>query len=179
MRDLERSARIDEVGHADRHAGAPARINSAASSPVMTPPTPLMGISTAWATSQTMRTAMWWHSGPERPPLGLATRDLRVWTSMAMPWMELMTERPSAPAASRLGDLGDVDRSHLHEQRLIGHLAAGSHNGRGALGRGAHGGTAGGDIRAAHVDLVAGSQGHSSTYISSARTNSSTEWPAT
>ena len=80
---------------------APARINSAASSPVMTPPTPLMGISTAWATSQTMRTAMWWHSGPERPPLGLAKRDLRVWTSIAMPWMELMTERPSAPAASR------------------------------------------------------------------------------
>ena len=58
-----------------------------------------------------------------------------------------------------LGDLGDVDRRHLHEQRLIGHLAAGSHNGRGALGRRAHGGTAGGDVGAAHVDLVAGSPG--------------------
>ena len=58
-----------------------------------------------------------------------------------------------------LGNLGDINRSHLYEQRLIGHLAAGSHNGRGALGRGAHGGTAGGDIRAAHVDLVAGSPG--------------------
>ena len=34
-----------------------------------------------------------------------------------------------------LGNLGNVDRSHLYEQRLIGHLAAGSHNGRGALGR--------------------------------------------
>ena len=46
-----------------------------------------------------------------------------------------------------LGDLSDVDRRHLHEQRLISHLAAGGHDGRGALGRGAHGGTAGGDAR--------------------------------
>lgn len=46
-----------------------------------------------------------------------------------------MTERPSgAGSLEGLGDLGDVDRRHLHEQRLIGHLAAGSHNGRGALG---------------------------------------------
>ena len=58
-----------------------------------------------------------------------------------------------------LSDLGDVDRCHLHEQRLVGHLTARGHDGRGALGRGAHGGTAGGDIRAAHVDLVAGSPG--------------------
>ena len=58
-----------------------------------------------------------------------------------------------------LGNLGDVDRRHLYEQRLIGHLAAGSHNGRGALGRGAHGGTAGSNIGAAHVDLVSGGPG--------------------
>ena len=58
-----------------------------------------------------------------------------------------------------LGNLGDVNRSHLYEQRLIGHLTAGSHDGRSALGRGAHGGTAGGNIGAADVDLVAGSPG--------------------
>ena len=58
-----------------------------------------------------------------------------------------------------LGNLGNVDRSHLHEQRLVGHLAAGGHDGRGAFGRGAHGGTAGGDVGAAHVDLVSGSPG--------------------
>lgn len=98
---------------------APARINSAASSQVMTPPAPLMGISTAWATSQTMRTAMWWHSGPERPPLGLATRDLRVWDVDGHALDGVDDRKPSGAAASRaLGDLGDVDRRHLHEHGL-------------------------------------------------------------
>ena len=58
-----------------------------------------------------------------------------------------------------LGNLGNVDRSHLYEQRLVGHLAARGHDSRGALGRGAHGGTAGGNVGAAHVDLIAGSPG--------------------
>lgn len=71
-----------------------------------------------------------------------------------------MTERPSAPAASTaLAISATLTGAIFYEQRLIGHLAAGSHNGRGALGRGAHGGTAGSNIGAAHVDLVAGSPG--------------------
>ena len=80
---------------------APAKIISAASSHVATPPMPLMGIFTALAASHTMRTAMAWIAGPETPPVGLESMLLRVRTLRCMPLMVLMRHRASAPAASQ------------------------------------------------------------------------------
>ena len=79
-------------------AEAPASIIWAASSPLDTPPIPRMGRSTAWATSQTIRTATGRTAGPDRPPVFIFSTGRRVFTSMRIPRRVLMSERASAPA---------------------------------------------------------------------------------
>ena len=57
-----------------------------------------MGRSTAWATSQTIRTATGRTAGPDRPPVFIFSTGCRVFTSMRIPRRVLMSERASAPA---------------------------------------------------------------------------------
>ena len=136
MRDLKRSTRIDEVGHADRHAGGAGQDK----------------LSRILASHDTADTVDGDIDGLGNLPdhahgdvvakrarkaaLGLGHAGL---AGMNIDGHALDGVNDRKAIGSRglesLGDLGDVDRRHLHEQRLIGHLAAGSHNGRGALGR--------------------------------------------
>ena len=82
-------------------ASAPAMSSSTASSPVITPPTPMMAAS-GWAarTSNTARTATGWMAGPDSPPpAGPDPRTgRRRSTSMAMASTVLIRVTASAPA---------------------------------------------------------------------------------
>lgn len=145
MRDLERSARIDEVGHTDRHAGGTGQdklgriFASHDTADAVDGDIDGLGNLPDHAHGDVMT------QRARKTALGLCHAGL-AGMDVDGHALDGVDDRKAVGAGGLegLGDLGDVDRRHLHEQRLIGHLAAGSHNGRGALGRGAHGGTAGG-----------------------------------
>ena len=61
---------------------------------------PRMGMSTAWATSHTMRTATGSTAGPDRPPVFIFRMGRWVFTSMRIPRRVLMRDTASAPASS-------------------------------------------------------------------------------
>ena len=159
---------------------APARINSAASAPLMTPPTPTIGSLTALWTSHTMRTAMGCRAGPDMPPVGLDSLLLRVRTSMAMPGMELMTVRMSAPSASsaRATSTTRAGAIFTSSGRLV----------RPRTARMTSAAPSGVDPMAQPPAAMLGqlmlisrpaAKGASSSKSSTAATYSSTEWPAT
>src|SRR6185436_14719175 len=72
--------------------------NSRTSSALVIPPIPMIGTpGMADAISHTMRTATGLIAGPERPPVLAAIRGARFRQSIAMPFIVLMAEMPSAP----------------------------------------------------------------------------------
>ena len=76
-------------------------IISRASSPLLTPPVPMIGTSTARARSYTQRTAMGRIAGPETPPTRLARTGCPLSRSITMPGPRvLIAVRASAPAAT-------------------------------------------------------------------------------
>ncbi len=159
-RNLERSARIDEVGHTDRYAGSASQDKLGRVLTGHDAADAVDGNVDGFGNLPDHTHGDVMAQRAERPPLGLATRDLRVWTSMAIPWMELMTERPSAPAASRdLAISATLTGAIFTNSGLSVTLRHAAIDSRGALGRGAHQQHAGGDVGAAHVDLIAGSPG--------------------
>src|SRR5713101_4428289 len=81
-------------------ADAPTSMYSRTSSAFSTPPSPRMGMDVFWRTSQTRRRVSGLIAGPERPPVGLPSRDLRVRRSTAIAGYVLATVRASAPASS-------------------------------------------------------------------------------
>ncbi len=81
---------------------APARISSSASRPVRTPPMPMIGTSgRASRTCQMHRTATGRMAGPDSPPVVAASTGRIVSMSITMPSMVLISESPSAPAATQ------------------------------------------------------------------------------
>src|ERR1700736_4802595 len=81
---------------------APASSSSRASLPVRTPPVPMIGTSgNAALTCHTHRTATGLMAGPDRPPYWPASTGRIVGGSMAMPSSVLISDRPSAPAATQ------------------------------------------------------------------------------
>ena len=81
-------------------AVAPANRNSIASCALVIPPSPMMGIFTALAVCHTMRSAMGFTHGPERPPVTVESMGRRCSASMAIPNRVLMRDTESAPSAS-------------------------------------------------------------------------------
>ena len=81
-------------------ADAPASMNSMASSAVRIPPMPMMGIFTAWAHCQTIRTAMGLMAGPDMPPVLLARAKVLRSISIFIPVSVLISDITSAPPAS-------------------------------------------------------------------------------
>ena len=79
---------------------APASMYSMASSAVAMPPQPIIGISTARAHCQVMRTTMGRIAGPDRPPVMLPSLGRWLSISTAMARKVLATTSASAPAAS-------------------------------------------------------------------------------
>ena len=61
---------------------------------------PMIGMRTACATCQTMRTATGLTQGPERPPVMLPSTGRNLLMSISMPSSVLMSDTASAPAAS-------------------------------------------------------------------------------
>ena len=96
-------------------AHAPARSISAASSPLVTPPVPMIGtVGWAAATSHTARSASALIGGPLSPPPPAPSRLVRVRASIRRPIAVLTSVKPSAPAsiaapaiATRSVTLGD------------------------------------------------------------------------
>src|SRR5947209_8196139 len=81
---------------------APASSSSSASRPVRTPPEPMSGTSgKAARPCHTQGTATGRMAGPDRPPYLPARAGRMVAGSMAMPSSVLISDRPSAPAATQ------------------------------------------------------------------------------
>ncbi len=82
-------------------ASAPASIISTASTPVVTPPVPMIGVSgSARDTSQTARNAIALIGGPLRPPPPAPSFGRRVSGSTASPITVFTSVRPVAPAST-------------------------------------------------------------------------------
>ena len=81
-------------------ADAPAIISSSASRALVTPPIPMIGTSTAFATWLIIRTAIGNSAGPESPPVRLAIIGCRARKSSRIPVSVLIIVTPAAPAST-------------------------------------------------------------------------------